>query len=326
MSFPQVRMRRLRQTPSLREILNKVRIDPRNLCYPIFVDENIETPMSIESMPKIPRLPLRHVTDEVQSAMEQGVKTIILFGIPSKKDENGSRAYAVDGIVQKAIRNLKKEFGDDLVVMSDVCLCEYTVNGHCGIVKNGKIMNDQTLEILQKIAVSQAEAGADVVAPSAMMDGQVQFIRNALDDAGFNHTLIMAYSAKFASSFYGPFRDAAECAPKFGDRKSYQMGYGDADEALREMELDANEGADILMVKPALVYLDIVHLAKSKFKLPIAAYNVSGEYAMVKAAAQKGWIDERTAALELLTGIKRAGADLIITYFAKDVKKWLSQN
>jgi porphobilinogen synthase len=302
----------------------QVKLDPHNLVYPIFVDENAETPVPIESMPEISRFPLRQMVDEVRRVMEQDVKAVILFGIPSKKDENGSSAFAVDGVVQKAIRKLKAEFGDELVVMADVCLCEYTVHGHCGVLKDGKIVNDLTLENLQKVAVSQAQAGADVVAPSAMMDGQVRSIRSALDYAGFTDVAIMAYSAKYASSLYSPFRNATECAPKFGTRKSYQMGYGTPEEALREIELDVSEGADIVMVKPALAYLDIVHLAKSKFKVPIAAYNVSGEYSMVKAAAQMGWIDEKTVALELLTGIKRAGADLIITYFAKEVKKWLS--
>jgi porphobilinogen synthase len=324
MSFPKVRMRRLRRTQSLRDMMQQFKLDPHNLVYPIFVDETAKSPIPITSMPGISRFPLQQVVDEARRVMEQDVKAVILFGIPSKKDEVGSGAFATDGIVQRAIRKLKAEFADELVVMADVCLCEYTVHGHCGPVKDDEVVNDLALETLQKVAVSQAEAGADVVAPSAMMDGQVQAIRCALDDAGFSQTAIMAYSAKYASSFYGPFRDAVECAPKFGSRKSYQMGYGSTDEALREIELDVNEGADIIMVKPALAYLDIIHLAKSKFKLPIAAYNVSGEYSMVKAAAQNGWIDEKTAAIELLTGIKRAGADLIITYFAKDLKKWLS--
>jgi porphobilinogen synthase len=324
-SFPSVRMRRLRRTTSMRNMLQRVKIHPSNLIYPIFVDENAQAPIPIKAMPEYYRLPIQQVVDEVRQAVEQGIKGVILFGIPSKKDETGSSAFAEDGVVQKAIRKLKKEFSDELVVMSDVCLCEYTTHGHCGIVKDGEVMNDLTLEILQKVAVSQAQAGADVVAPSAMMDGQVRFIRDALDDAGFNQVAIMAYSAKYASSFYGPFREAAECAPKFGSRKSYQMGYGNPNEALREMELDVNEGADMIMVKPALAYLDIIHLAKSKFNVPIVAYNVSGEYAMVKAAAQNGWIDEKAVVLELLTAIKRAGSDLIITYFAKDVKSWLSQ-
>jgi len=323
MSFPSVRMRRLRRTPALREMMRNIRLHPSDLIYPIFVDENAQAPVPITSMPGCFRLPIKNVVNEVKQTIEQGIKAVILFGIPSKKDETGSQAFAADGIIQETIRNLRDEFGNELVVMADVCLCEYTSHGHCGIVKDGEIMNDRTVEILQKVAVSQAHAGVDIVAPSGMMDGQVRFIRAALDDAGFNQVGIMAYSAKYASCFYGPFREAVECSPKFGDRKSYQMGYGNPDEALREMELDVNEGADIIMVKPALAYLDIIHRAKSKFSIPIAAYNVSGEYAMVKAAAQMGWIDEKTAILEILTGIKRAGADLIITYFAKDVGSWL---
>lgn len=325
MSFPSVRMRRLRRTPALRDIAPKIRLHPSNLVLPIFVDENAKAPVPIKSMPGYSRLPIGHVVDEVKQALEQGVKAVILFGIPSKKDETGSSAYAKDGIIQKTIRNLKNEFNGELVVMTDVCLCEYTTHGHCGIVKDKEIVNDLTLESLGKMAVSHAQAGADIVAPSAMMDGQVESIREALDDSGFDQVAIMAYSAKYASCFYGPFREAAESTPSFGDRKSYQMGYGNPDEALREMELDVKEGADIIMVKPALAYLDIIHLAKSKFRVPVAAYNVSGEYSMVKAAAKRGWIDEKAAILEMLTGIKRAGADLIITYFAKDLKSWLNQ-
>ena len=325
MSFPTVRMRRLRRTPAMREMLSGIKLRPSDLIYPVFVEENAKKPVPITAMPGISRFPINQVSDEVRQAMEQDVKAVILFGIPAKKDETGSGAYAADGAVQKAIGKLKKEFGDQIVVITDVCLCEYTSHGHCGVAKDGEVLNDATLEVLQKVVVSHAEAGADIVAPSAMMDGQVQVIREALDDAGFDETGIMAYSAKYSSSFYGPFREAAESTPKFGDRKAYQMGYGNPSEALREMELDVAEGADIIMVKPALAYLDIVTLAKSNFNLPIAAYNVSGEYSMVKAAAQNGWIDEKTAALEILNGIKRAGADLIITYFAKDVKSWLSQ-
>lgn len=325
MSFPSVRLRRLRRTPALRAMATKVRIHSSNLVYPLFVDENAKAPVPIKSMPGYSRLPLDYVTDEARKTLEQGVKAVLLFGIPATRDETGSSAFAVDGIVQKAIRKLKNEFDAEVVVMTDVCLCGYTTHGHCGIVKDKEIMNDPTLEFLQKIAVSHAEAGADLVAPSSMMDGQVKSIREALDDSGFSQVGIMAYSAKYASCFYGPFREAAESKPSFGDRKCYQMGYGNPDEALREMELDANEGADILMVKPALAYLDIIYLAKSKFNVPVAAYNVSGEYAMVKAAAQMGWIDEKAAVLEMLTGIKRAGADIIITYFAKDVESWLNQ-
>jgi porphobilinogen synthase len=321
-----VRMRRLRRTTALRELTTNVRVHPSNLVYPIFVDENAKTAAPIKSLPGCSRLPLKKVTDEARESLEQGVKAVLLFGIPTKRDEIGSGAFAVDGIVQEAIHELKNEFEDELVVMTDVCLCQYTTHGHCGIVKDKKIMNDPTLEFLQRMAVSHAEAGADIVAPSSMMDGQVRFIREALDDSGFGEVGIMAYSAKYASCFYGPFREAADSTPSFGDRKCYQMNYGNSDEALREIELDANEGADILMVKPALPYLDIIRLAKSNFSVPVAAYNVSGEYAMVKAAARMGWIDEKAAVLELLTGIKRAGADIIITYFAKDVKSWLNKH
>ena len=325
MTFPTVRMRRLRRTPALRSMMQRVSLRSSDFIYPIFVDENLKKPLQISSMPGICRFPVSGVVDEAKSAAKGGVKAVLLFGLPKTKDNDGSEAYAVSGGVQKAIASLKKEFADELVVITDVCLCEYTSTGHCGVVKNGVVINDPTLEVLQKVAVSHAQAGADIVAPSGMMDGQVKAIRESLDDAGFAETAIMAYSAKYASGFYGPFRDAAECAPHFGDRKSYQMGSGNADEAMREIELDVNEGADIIMVKPALPYLDIIHAARSEFNLPIAAYNVSGEYSMIKAAAGNGWIDEKAATLEILTAIKRAGADLIITYFAKEVTNWLKQ-
>ena len=325
MSFPTVRMRRLRRTAAMRDMLNQVHLQPSNLIYPIFVDENIKKPVPIESMPGYSRLPIAQVVDEGKQALAQGVKSVILFGIPAKKDEAGTSAFAKAGIIQKATRELKNAFKEELVVIGDVCLCEYMSHGHCGLVKDGEVLNDQTLDVLGKVAVSQAEAGADIVAPSAMMDGQVLAVREALDDAGFEQVPIMAYSAKYASGFYGPFREAAESTPKFGNRRSYQMSYGSPQEALREMELDINEGADMIMVKPALAYLDIITLAKANFNVPIVAFNVSGEYAMVKAAAQNGWIDEKTVIREILTGIKRAGADLIITYFAKDLKSWLNQ-
>jgi porphobilinogen synthase len=312
MSFPSVRMRRLRRTPALRDITPKTGLHPTNFVLPIFIDENAKAPVPIKSMPDYFRLPIEQVVDEVKQTLEQGAKAVILFGIPSKRDEIGSSAFADDGVIQKTIRKLKNEFDGELVVMTDVCLCEYTTHGHCGIVKDGEIVNDPTLEILGKMAVSHAQSGADIVAPSGMMDGQVKVIREALDDAGFDQVGIMAYSAKYASCFYGPFREAAESTPSFGDRKSYQMGYGNPDEALREMLLDVKEG-------------DIIHLAKSKLQVPIAAYNVSGEYSMIKASAKMGWIDEKAAILEMLAGIKRAGADLIITYFAKDLKLWLNQ-
>jgi porphobilinogen synthase len=324
MSFPTVRMRRLRKTAALRDMLNQICLKPSNLIYPIFVDETIKKPVSIDSMPGYSRLPINQVAEEGKQALLQGVKSVILFGIPAKKDETGTSAFAKDGVVQKAIRELKKAHGDNLVVIGDVCLCEYTSHGHCGIVKDKDVQNDQTLELLGKVAVSQAEAGVDIVAPSAMMDGQVGAIRDALDDAGFDQIPIMAYSAKYASAFYGPFRDAAESTPQFGNRKSYQMSQGKVEEALREIELDIAEGADMIMVKPALAYLDIISLAKANFDVPIVAYNVSGEYSLVKAAAKNGWVDEKAITNEILTGIKRAGADLIITYHAKDLKTWLN--
>ena len=303
----------------------KAGIHPSDLVYPIFIDENTKKPVPINSMPGCFRLPLQEVVNEARKTLDNGIKAVLLFGVPSKKDDVGSAAFAEEGVIQKTVKLLKEEFDDDIVVITDVCLCEYTNNGHCGIVKDGKVDNDSTLEVLGKVAVSHAQAGADIVAPSSMMDGQVKHIRSALDDAGFKDVAIMAYSAKYASCFYGPFREAAESKPKFGDRKSYQMSYGSQNEALREIELDIIEGADIVMVKPALAYLDIIHLAKSRFTVPIAAYNVSGEYAMVKAAAKLGWIDEKAAIFEILTGIKRAGADIIITYFAKEVAPWLNQ-
>jgi len=325
MSFPTVRMRRLRKTKAIRDMLNQVSIQPSNLLYPIFVDENIKKSVPIESMPGYSRLPITQVANEGKHALEQGIKGVILFGVPAKKDEVGTSAFAKDGVIQKAARELKKALGDELVVIGDVCLCEYMSHGHCGLIKGGEVLNDQTLDVLGKVAVSQAEAGVDIVAPSAMMDGQVGAIREALDDAGFEQVAIMAYSAKYASGFYGPFREAAESTPQFGNRRSYQMSQSSQKEALREIELDISEGADMVMVKPALAYLDIIALAKANFNVPVVAYNVSGEYAMVKAAAQNGWIDEKTIIQEILSSIKRAGADLIITYHAKDVKSWLNQ-
>jgi porphobilinogen synthase len=318
-------MRRLRRTEALRAMLNQVQIQPSNLIYPIFIDETITKPEPINAMPGYFRLPLDQVVEEGKAALEQGVKSVLLFGIPAKKDETGSGAYAKDGIVQKAASKLKTQFKENLVIIGDVCLCEYTSHGHCGIIKDGEVQNDETLELLGKTAVSQAEAGVDIVAPSAMMDGQIFAIREALDDAGFEQTPILAYAAKYASAFYGPFREAAESTPKFGNRRSYQMSQGNIQEALREIELDINEGADMIMVKPALAYLDIISLAKANFDVPVVAYNVSGEYSMVKAVALNGWIDENAVTLEILTGIKRAGADLIITYHAKNVKSWLNQ-
>jgi porphobilinogen synthase len=326
LSFPTIRMRRLRKTVALRAMLNQINLTPSNLIYPIFVEEDITQPVPIASMPGYSRLPIRQIANEGINALAQNVKSVLLFGIPTKKDESATSAYAKDGVVQQAIRELKKACGDDLVVIGDVCLCEYLSHGHCGLIKDGEVQNDATLELLGKVAVSYAEAGVDIVAPSAMMDGQVSTIREALDDRGFEQVLIMAYSAKYASAFYGPFRDAADSTPKFGNRKSYQMSYGSPHEAMREIELDIVEGADMIIVKPALAYLDIIALAKATFNVPVVAYNVSGEYSMVKAAAQNGWIDEKTIISEILVSMKRAGADLIITYHAKDAKNWLNQH
>jgi len=314
-------MRRLRKD-HIRSLFRETRLSLDDLIVPIFVDENIKEPLSISSMPGYYRLPINDVVREVEKCFELGLKAFILFGIPSHKDEIGSSAYAKNGVVQKSVKTIKDEFSE-AVVITDVCLCQYTTHGHCGVVKNGKILNDETLSILAKIAVSHAEAGADIVAPSAMMDGMVKAIRDSLDREGFEDVAIMSYSAKYASNFYSPFREAADSAYKFGDRKTYQMDFHNSDEALREVELDLREGADIVMVKPALAYLDILRRIKDEFKVPTAAYNVSGEYSMVKASAKMGWLDEKLIVYEILTSIKRAGADLIITYHAKDFAKWV---
>ncbi len=321
--FPHTRMRRLRRTPRLRELSRETALTPEHFVYPIFVKEGIEQVEPIAAMPGQSQIGLEDLLEEGRRASSLGISGVIIFGIPLKKDETSSSAYDENGIVQRAARILKDGLGDELVVMTDVCLCQYMSHGHCGIVSEGKILNDPTLELLEKTAVSHAKAGADIVAPSGMIDGQVAAIRSALDSAGYNDVAIMAYSAKHASCFYGPFREAAYSSPKFGDRKSYQMDYANPNEAIREVELDVKEGADIVMVKPALAYLDLIYRVKSRFGLPTAAYNVSGEYSMIKAAAEKGWIDEKSAVLEVLTAIKRAGADIIITYHAKEATSWL---
>ncbi len=318
--FPKLRLRRLRKS-NLRKIFRETRLSTDNLIVPIFVDENIKERKPIESMPGYYRIPLEGVEKEVDECLELGLESFILFGIPSYKDEVGTSAFDREGVIQKAVRRVKAEFPDAIVV-TDVCLCEYTTHGHCGIVRDGEILNDETLPILGKIAVSHAEAGADVVAPSGMMDGMVAAIRRALDESGFSSIPIMSYAAKYASSFYSPFREAAESGYKFGDRKGYQMDIHNSDEAMREIELDIKEGADIIMVKPALPYLDIIRRARERFGYPLAAYNVSGEYSMVKAAIEKGWLSEDVI-YEILVSIKRAGANLIITYHAKEVAEKL---
>ena len=320
--FPQLRLRRLRRTETLRALVREGRVDIGDLVYPIFVVEGGGTKQEISSMPGIFRFSPDELAPEVEEVAGLKIPAVILFGIPEHKDEIGSSAYQPDGVVQQAIRTIKKSV-PGLLVITDVCLCEYTSHGHCGVIVNDYVDNDQTLPLLAKMALSHAEAGADIVAPSDMMDGRVKAIREILDDGGFQHIPILSYAAKYASAFYGPFREAAESAPQFGDRRSYQMDPPNVREALREVEQDINEGADIIMVKPALAYLDVIRRVRDTFSHPIAAYNVSGEYAMVKAAAQQGWVDEQRVVMEILTAIKRAGADIILTYHAKDVARWL---
>jgi porphobilinogen synthase len=323
MSFPLTRPRRLRATPALRQMVRETTLAPDDFIYPMFVVHGQGVRREIKSMPGICQLSVEQAVAEAQEAAALGIPSVILFGVPAVKDAVGSENFSDAGIVQQAIRAIKAAL-PNLVVVADVCMCEYTDHGHCGIVRDGEVVNDATLEILQKAAISYARAGADVVAPSGMMDGMVGAIRRALDAESFVNVSILSYAIKYASAFYGPFREAAEGAPKFGDRKTHQMDPANAREALRELALDIEEGADIVMVKPALPYLDIVRRVREACQLPVAAYNVSGEYAMVKAAALSGWLDERAVVLELLTGIKRAGADLILTYHAKDAARWLS--
>jgi len=321
MSFPETRMRRLRSSENMMELVREVRLHPSDFVLPLFFDERISSVKTTASMPGVSSYPLSNYDRAASGISESGVKSVLLFGVPSKKDPVGSGSHSKQGVVQKAIRGLKEN--SDLLVIADLCMCEYTDHGHCGIIDNGVVDNDKTLEIYAKIAVSQAEAGADIIAPSGMMDGQVGRIRGALDDAGYKNIAIMAYSAKFKSSFYGPFRDIACSAPASGNRSGYQMQPANRREAMREMKLDLKEGADILMVKPAMAYLDVIHEARSKFDVPIAAYQVSGEYSMIKAAGEKGWIDAEEAMTESLLSIKRAGADILITYFAEEMAKKL---
>jgi porphobilinogen synthase len=316
----------MRGTAAIRELVRENSLRPGDLILPLFVSEKVTAPQAVASMPGVYQQPLEGLRREVEMAWNAGVRSVLLFGIPRDKDERASQAYAEEGIVQRAVRALKKDL-PELLVITDVCLCEYMSHGHCGIVReeggHAHILNDESLELLAATAVSHARAGADIVAPSDMMDGRVRAIREALDAAGRKHTVIMSYAAKFCSAYYGPFRDAAESAPAFGDRRTYQMDYANGAEALREVELDIAEGADIVMVKPGLPYLDIVWRVKERFGMPTAVYNVSGEYAMVKAAAAQGWIDERGVVMETMMAFKRAGADLIITYWAREVLGWM---
>ncbi|HQM46253.1 MAG TPA: porphobilinogen synthase [Smithellaceae bacterium] len=322
MQFPDYRARRLRKNENFRRLVRETKLSVDDMIYPLFAVTGKGIKKPIRSMPGQFQLSIDYIGREAREAYELGIPAVLLFGIPSQKDEQAMGAFARDGIVQQAVRRIKKET-PDLLVITDVCLCEYTSHGHCGILEKGMVQNDLTLEVLAETALSQAKAGADMVAPSAMMDGQIGAIREILDENALENIPIMAYSAKYASSFYGPFREAAESAPQFGDRKAYQMDPANSDEAIREISLDVSEGADIIMVKPALAYLDIICRARQEFDLPLAAYNVSGEYSMIKAAAQMGWLDEERAMLESLTAIKRAGADIIITYWAKQAAKVL---
>jgi porphobilinogen synthase len=315
----------MRRTPALRALIREVELSPRHLIAPLFVKEGISEPVPIGSMPGQSQHTLESLRKEAAEIAGKGVLAFMLFGVPERKDAEGSEAWNPDGIAQRALRVMRDELGEDHVVIADLCLDEYTDHGHCGVLDGGgEVDNDATLERYRRIALAQAEAGAQLVGPSGMMDGQVEAIRDALDESGFERVGIMAYAAKFASSFYGPFREAAECTPRFGDRAGYQMDPPNADEAIREIASDIEEGADVVMVKPALPYLDVIRRAKDQMRFPMAAYNVSGEYAMVKAAATNGWLDERRAVLEVLTSIRRAGADLILTYHAKDAADWLT--
>ena len=324
-SFPNVRLRRLRTTGAVRDLLQETRLSPKDLIAPIFVQEGLKKIQQIPSMPDIQRMPLSKLVVEVDRIMELGISAIILFGLPLQKDANAKSAFDGGGIVQKSIELLRKQFGSKVAIITDVCLCQYTSHGHCGLVVNKKIDNDKTIDALAKVAVSHARAGADIVAPSAMMDGQVQALRTALDNAGFVDVAIMGYSAKQASPLYAPFRDAAYSAPEFGDRRTYQMPFSNAREAMREIETDIAEGVDIVMIKPAIPYLDLVYTARQTTYVPICAYSVSGEYALIKAAAIKGWIDENSVMTEFITSIKRAGANMIITYHAKKMAELLNR-
>jgi porphobilinogen synthase len=325
MQFPEYRPRRLRKNEKLRGLIQETELSRQHLVYPLFVKEMAEESIPIPSMPGVHQFSVDGLLKEIDKVKSLSLPAILLFGVPGQKDEVGSDAFNENGIVQKAVRQIKKRFGSEILVITDLCLCEYTSHGHCGVIKNGDVDNDETLKILARSALAQAESGADVVAPSDMMDGRVRAVRQLLDERGFNHIPIMSYAAKYASGLYSPFRDAAESTPQFGDRRSYQMDPPNQREALREMQLDVEEGADIIMVKPALFYLDILALARSEINRPLAAYSVSGEYTMIKTAASMGYVDYQRIVTESTVAIRRAGADIIITYFAKDLAEWLRE-
>lgn len=323
--FPTVRLRRLRRSPAIRDILQETRLSVKDLICPIFVKEGIERPQTVESMPAIQRIPISKLINNIEAITDLGIRAILLFGIPLRKDDNASSAYDDQGIVQQSTEIIRKHFGDNIAILTDVCLCQYSSHGHCGIIKNQIVDNDNTIITLRKVAISHARVGADFVAPSAMMDGQVKAIREGLDNAGYSDTGIIGYSAKHASPLYAPFRDVAHSVPNFGDRRSYQMPTSNAREAIREIEFDINEGVDIIMIKPAIPYLDLIYQAKTTTTLPVCAYSVSGEYALIKAAADEGWIDENAVMSEFMISIKRAGANMIITYYAKQMAELLNE-
>lgn len=324
--FPKVRLRRLRRTPAIRDMLQETRLSVKDLVCPVFVQEGIDDPKEIEMMPGIFRIPLKNLINNIQELYNLGVKTFLMFGIPKSKNERATTAYRDDGIVQKSVKSLKQNFGEKIVIITDVCMCQYTSHGHCGIIKNNVTNNDESLKVLEMIATSHAEAGADFVAPSAMMDGQVKSIRKALDHSNFNNVGIIGYSAKLSSNLYTPFRDASHSTPEFGDRKTYQMPFHNTNEALHEIMMDVKEGTDIIMIKPALPYLDLIYKTRQTTLLPICAYSVSGEYSIVKAAALEGWVDEDEVVLEFATCIKRAGADIIISYHTKKLAEILNSS
>jgi len=326
MKFPIYRPRRLRKNEKFRALVEETSLSPEHLVYPLFVKEMAEKKIPIPSMPDVFQFSIEGLLKEIEEIVSLSIPAILLFGIPDHKDEVGSGAYDENGIIQKATMRIKKLFGDDILVFTDVCMCEYTSHGHCGVIKDGEVDNDETLKLLARIALSHVRAGADLVAPSDMMDGRVKAIRESLDISGYSSIPIMSYAAKYASCLFSPFREAAESTPQFGDRRGYQMNPANQREALREIGMDIEEGADIIMVKPALFYLDVITLARQSFNLPLAAYSVSGEYTMIKLASQKGYLDYKRTVLEALTAIRRAGADILITYFAKDIGKWAKEH
>jgi porphobilinogen synthase len=322
--FPKVRLRRLRRTPAIRDLLQETRLSVKDLVCPVFIQEGIDEPKEIELMPGIFRVPLKNLDRDIQELYDLGLRTFLIFGIPKIKNDKATSAYSKDGIIQQSVKSLKQNFGEKIVTITDVCLCQYTSHGHCGIIKNKVADNDTSLKVLDKVATSHAEAGVDFVAPSAMMDGQVKSIRNALDNANFINVGIIGYSAKLSSNLYTPFRDASHSTPEFGDRKTYQMPFHNTNEALQEIMMDVKEGADIVMIKPALPYLDLIYKTRQSTLLPVCAYSVSGEYSIVKAASMEGWVNEDEVVMEFMTSIKRAGADIIVSYYAKRVGELLN--